>query len=988
MDFRRLNNITGWLLFLVALITYVITIEDTASFWDVGEFTAVSYKLMVPHPPGAPFFLLLGRMASFLSMGNVYEVAYWINMISVVASAFTILFMFWSITLFSRKLLKVKDAISTEQTIAIIGSGLIGSLVYTFSDSFWFSAVEAEVYAMSSFLAAFVVWAMLKWELIEDESRANRWLILIAYVIGISIGIHLLNLVAIPVLGLIYYFKKYPQISRKGIIITLLISGLIVIIINNGIIPGLPLLAGKMEILFVNSFGLPFGSAIVFLVLIVVGGLVYGIIYSHKKVKLILNTGLLSLAFILIGYSSYTLVVIRSAYNPPIDENNPEDVMSMVSYLLREQYGSRPLLHGQYFTAETVDQYQGAAVYIKGKDKYIIGDHKLVNKYDPKQTTILPRMWSSTHASTYREIMGLKPGEKPSFVDNIAYMFKRQMGHMYWRYFMWNFSGRESDIQDASWLSPLDAFKDVPESIKSNRGRNNYFMLPLILGIIGMIFSYYKDPKQFFVILALFFLTGLALIIYLNSPPTEPRERDYIYVGSYYAFAFYIGFGVLGIITMLSRFMKPAIAGLVAIVLSLSAPLVMASENWDDHDRSDRFFSVDSAKNFLASCAPNAILFTGGDNDTFPLWYVQEVEGFRTDVRVVVLSYFNTDWYIEQMTRPAYESEPFPFSLSKEDYRQGGLNDFLLYDPNSGITGAISLKMYLKLLKDNNPQLRYDGRAGSSHIVPSKHMFLDIDTASVLSMGIIPENMESMLVPRMQWSMKKSYLEKKDLMALDLIATNNWQRPIYFNNTSRQGIGLDFSNYLVQEGNAFRLLPVNNQNENIDLVNSEIMYDNIMHNFFYRELNNPKVYYNEDYRKFTLNQRASFNTLTAALINEGNEERAREVALKSLELMPDASLPYDYTTSTTIEYLLVVGEKERAIEMAKILGQRADEKVGYYIKNDNNISFELQQNLVILRDLAQTMARYGELDLAKQFGDALDSYYDELQVGGSGRSTR
>jgi len=988
MDFRRLNNITGWLVFLVALITYVITIEDTASFWDVGEFTAVSYKLMVPHPPGAPFFLLLGRMASFFSMGDVTEVAYWVNMVSVVASAFTILFMFWSITLFSRKLLKIKGEIKTDQTIAILGSGLIGSLVYTFSDTFWFSAVEAEVYAMSSFLAAFVVWAMLKWELIEDESRANRWLILIAYVIGISIGIHLLNLVAIPVLGLIYYFKKHPQITRNGILLTLAISVLIVIIINNGIIPGLPLLAGKLEILFVNSFGLPFGSGIIFLMILVLGGLVYGIIYSHKNVKVILNTGLLSLAFILVGYSSYTLVVIRSAYNPPIDENNPEDVMSMVSYLLREQYGSRPLMYGQYFTAETVDQYQGAPVYIKGKEKYVISDHKLVNKYDPKQMTILPRMWSGSHASTYREIMGLKQGEKPSFVDNIAYMFKRQMGHMYWRYFMWNFSGRESDIQDASWLSPLAAFDDVPASIKSNRGRNNYFMLPLLLGIIGMIFSYYKDPKQFFVILTLFFLTGLALILYLNSPPTEPRERDYIYVGSYYAFAFYVGFGVLGIITLLSRLMKPAIAGLVAIVLSLSAPLVMASENWDDHDRSDRYFSVDSAKNFLASCAPNAILFTGGDNDTFPLWYVQEVEGFRTDVRVVVLSYFNTDWYIEQMTRQAYESAPFPFSLSKEDYRQGGLNDFLLYDPNSGITGAISLKQYLKLLRDNNPQLRYDGRAGSSHIVPSKHMFLDIDTARVLSMGIIPEKMEGMVVPRMQWSMKKSYLEKKDLMALDLIATNNWERPIYFNNTSRQGIGLEFGNYLVQEGNAFRLLPVNNQNSKIDIVNTDIMYDNLMNNFFYRELNNPKVYYNEDYRKFVLNQRASFNTLTAALINEGNEERAREVALKNLELMPDISLPYDYTSSTTVEYLLVVGEKERAIEMARLLGQRADEKVGYYIKNNNNISFELQQNLVILRDLAQTMARYGELELAKQFGDALDSYYDQLQVGGSGRSTR
>jgi len=622
---------------------------------------------------------------------------------------------------------------------------------------------------------------------------------------------------------------------------------------------------------------------------------------------------------------------------------------------------------------------------VKGKDKYVIADYKLVNKYDPKQMTIMPRMWSATHASTYREIMGLKPGEKPTFIDNIAFMFKRQMGHMYWRYFMWNFSGRESDIQDATWLSPLNAFDDIPESVKSNRGRNNYFMLPLLLGIIGMIFSYYKDPKQFFVILALFFLTGLALILYLNSPPSEPRERDYIYVGSYYAFAFYVGFGVLGIISMLSKIMKPAIAALVAILISLSAPIIMANQNWDDHDRSDRYFSVDSAKNFLASCAPNAILFTGGDNDTFPLWYVQEVEGFRTDVRVVVLSYFNTDWYIEQMTRPAYKSAPFPFSLTKEDYRQGGLNDFLLYDPNSGITGAINLKQYLKLLKDNIPQLRYETKAGASHIVPSKQMFLDVDTTKVLSMGIIPNNMKDIIVPRMQWAMKKNYLEKKDLMVLDLIANNNWERPIYFNNTSRMGVGLDFSNYLVQEGNAFRLLPVNNQVKDLDLVDTDIMYDNLMHNFYYRELNNPKVYYNEDYRKFVLNQRSSFNTLIASLINERKEEKAREVALKSLELMPDISLPYDYTTPTLVEYLLVLGEKEKAIEIAKILGKRADEKVGYYIKNNNNIGYELEQNLMILRDLAQTMSRYGELDLAKQFGDALDSY---LQTNRGSRLTR
>ncbi len=980
MKYKILNNITGWLTFVIALIVYAITVEDTASFWDAGEFIAVSYKLMVPHPPGAPFFLLLGRMFSFLSGGDNLQVAYWINMVSVVASAFTILFMFWSITMFSRKLLKIEGEPDTWQTIAIMGAGLIGSLVYTFSDTFWFSAVEAEVYAMSSFLTAFVVWAMLKWELIEDESRANRWLILIAYVIGISIGVHLLNLVTIPALGLIYYFKKYPNPTRNGIIYAMLISGLLIIVINYGIIPGLPALAGKLEILFVNGFGLPFGSGIIFLVLAVLGALTYGIWTTQQRGKVLFNTALVSLAFILIGYSSYTMIVIRSGYDPPIDENDPEDVMSVVSYLLREQYGSRPLLYGQYFTAKTIDQVKGAPVYTKGKDKYVISDYKLVNKYDPKQMTILPRMWSAAHAATYREITGLKPGEKPTFIDNLYFMFKHQIGHMYWRYFMWNFAGRESDIQDAGWLSPLDAMQDVPPSIANNRGRNNYLMLPLILGIIGLIFSYYRDKRQFFVILLLFFMTGLALVLYLNSPPAEPRERDYIYVGSYYAFAFYIGFGVLALATYLKKLMKPTVAATVAILISLPAPIIMAAQNWDDHDRSDRYFSVDSARNFLSSCAPNAILFTGGDNDTFPLWYVQEVEGYRTDVRVVVLSYFNTDWYIEQMTRQAYESAPFPFSLPIEDYRQGGLNDFLLYDPNFNIKGAINLKTYLELLAKKTPQLRYETKAGASHIVPSKEFYLDVDTAHVKKLGIIPANMESLLVNRMQWQMKKNYLEKKDLAALDLIASNNWERPIYFNNTSRMGIGLDFNDYLVQEGNAYRLLPVKSPRPGGGLVNTDLMYDNLMHKFQYRELNNPKVYYNEDYRKFVLNHRASFNTLAASLIREGKDEKAREVLLKSLELMPDAAIPYDYTTSTTVEYLMLLGEKEKAVEIAKVLGRRADEEAAYYIEHNNNIGYQLQQDLVILRELTETMSRYGELELAKEFSEALEGLYSTMSA--------
>ncbi|MCF6361297.1 MAG: DUF2723 domain-containing protein [Cyclobacteriaceae bacterium] len=981
MNYNKVNNITGWIVFIIAATTYTLTVEPTAGFWDVGEFIAVSYKLMVPHPPGAPLFLLMGRMVSFLAMGDTQMVAFWVNMLSAMSAAFGILFMFWSITLIGQKILKVKEAdIDTAQMFKLMGAGVVGALAYTFSDTYWFSAVEGEVYAMSSFLTAFVVWAMLKWEHIDDKSRANRWIILIAYIFGLSIGVHLLNLVTIPVLGLIYYFKKYDNVTQKGLFYTIAISGAIIILINNIIIPGLPSFAGSLEIFLVNSIGLPFGSGIILVILGVVGGLVYGIYYSNKNQKEILNVALISLAFVLIGYSSYTMVVIRSSYNPTIDENNPEDILSVVSYLKREQYGTRPLVYGRYYSAELVENKVGAPVYVKGEDKYEITDYKVVQKFDPKSMTIMPRIWSGSHAKSYEEKLGLRPGEKPSFGDNIWFMLSHQMGHMYWRYFMWNFSGRASDIQDASSLTVIDAFKKVPESIAANRGRNNYLMLPLLLGIIGLFYTYIKAPRQFFILLTLFFLTGLALILYLNSPASEPRERDYIYVGSFYAFSFFIGFGVLGVASLLSKVLSHKNSAIIAGVMSLGVPMLMATQNWDDHDRSDRYFSVDSAKNFLASCAPNAILFTGGDNDTFPLWYVQEVEGFRTDVRVVVLSYFNTDWYIDQMTRQAYESAAFPFSLTKENYQQGGPNDMVAYDPNSGYEGAINLKQYLKLIQKGDKRLQFPTQFGVNSMIPSKEVFLDIDTAAVKASGILPKGKEHLITTRMHLKMKGSYLEKKDLMIWDIIATNNWERPIYFNNTSKQGIRFNVDKYLVQEGNAFRLLPVTDLNNPGMLIDTDIMYDNLMNNFYYRELNNPKVYYNEDYRKFVLNHRVNFNTLVVALLREGKQDKAREVVLKGLELMPDASLPFDYTTATTIEYLFLLGEKEKAIELANILGNRADEKLSYYIENGNNLGYELQSNLVILRELAQTLNRYGELEMAEQFGDALDLHYRAIQM--------
>lgn len=975
-DFNKINNITGWALFVLSTTVYALTVEPTASYWDCGEFISVSYKLEVPHPPGAPLFLLIGRLFSFLAFGDTQEVAYWINMLSVVSSGATILFLFWSITHLAQKLVPEEGE---WKNLLIIGSGAVGALAYTFSDSFWFSAVEAEVYGMSSFFTAFVVWAMLKWENIDDPSRQNKWMILIAYMIGLSIGVHLLNLVALPALGLIYYFKKREKPSFKGILTTLAISGLIILVIMEGIIPGLPSFAGTMEVFFVNNIGLPFGSGVIILIVTLLSALVYGIYYSIKIQNAALNTVLLCFAFILIGYSSYSLVLIRSNYNPPIDENNPESLLSFVSYLKREQYGSRPLLKGQLFTAEITDQKQGDPVYRKGEEKYEIADYKMDYVYDPEHTSILPRAWSNAphHVSKYREILGLRQGIKPSFMDNMYFMFRHQLGTMYFRYFMWNFSGRESDIQGADWMGIPAALKKVPSALEENKARNIFFSIPLIIGLIGLFFQYYKDPYNFFFVAMLFFLTGAAIVLYLNSPPVEPRERDYIYAGSYYAFAFWIGFGVIGLFRGLSMFVKNGtVAATIAILICLSAPAIMASEGWDDHDRSDRYFSVDSAKNFLASCAPNAIIFTGGDNDTFPLWYVQEVEGFRTDVRVIVLSYFNTDWYIEQMMRPAYKSKPLPFGLTKKHYIQGGPNDYLPLVERQNITGAMSTVQFLKLVKEEHPALQISASFSSYNSVPSKNFYLNVDTTAILAKGIIPEAKKHLLTDKMKWTLKGRALEKKDLAILDLIVNNNWERPIYFNNTSLAGVNLNIRQYMVQEGMAFRLLPLENPDASELLIDTEMMYDNMMNNFFWRELDNPEVYYSEDYRNFVLNHRAAFNTLAEALVAEGKMDKAKEVVLRCLETIPDEVIRLDHFSVQQIGLLLAFDEEEKAIEMADLMATRADEMLTYLFENNLADQYELQKNLIQLSEIARAFKATNNNDLAAKYEQMFRKHYD------------
>ena len=977
MSFQKTNNITGWFAFAIALVTYWLTFEETASYWDCGEFIAVAYKLEVSHPPGAPLFMLLGRMFSFLALGDVSKVAYWINFMSVLASAFTILFLFWSITLLGRKLMGAqKDSELTEGQIwTLMGAGLVGSLAYTFSDSFWFSAVEAEVYAMSAFFTAFVVWGILKWDVIEDDSAANRWLVFIAYIVGLSIGIHMLNLVTIPALALIYYFKKYKP-SQWGIIAALGVSGGLVLFINDIIVPGLPSLAGGFELFFVNNLGLPFGSGVIFFCILLIGGLTLGIWYSQNKNKPVLNTFLLSTAFILIGYGSYTTIVIRSNFDTPINENAPKDVMSFVRYLKREQYGSRPLLFGPYFTARIVDFKDGAAVYTKGKDKYEITDHKLEYIYEPGQETILPRAWNPDYKQTYRDIIGLKEGEKPTFAQNVVYMFRQQIGHMYMRYFMWNFAGRESDIQGADWLGPNGWFEKLPQGLAENKARNNFFMIPFILGLIGMFYQFLKDTKNFAVVGLLFVMTGVAVVVYLNSPPEEPRERDYIYSGSTYAFTFWIGFAVIGIAEFLQRYLKNLkTSAIAATALCLSAPILMGTAGWDDHNRSNRFFSVDSGKNYLSSCDPNAILFTGGDNDTFMLWYAQEVEGHRSDVRVMVFSYYNTDWYIEQSMKKVNKSEPFKYTLSLEHYRQGGFNDVLYYQDRK--IPSIDLKQFLELLKINSPLLRYD----RNNLVPSKVFTLNINKEELLAKGIIPKGMDSLVVDQMKIKLRGNVLEKKDLAFLDVLATNNWERPIYLNNTSLSQLNLDLRDYTVQEGNAYRVLPVkNNRKDRENLVNIESSYEKMINQFGYRGLDNPDLYYNEDYKGFVQNHRSSLNALTEALLDEGDTTRAKSALHFSLDKIPDKAVPYDITTVTQVDLLFKAGEKQKGLEIAGIVGSRAEEMVNYEINKYKGITMEIRRNLYMLGELQRILYENGEDELAKKYEDAYQAILQSLQV--------
>ncbi|KAB7732571.1 DUF2723 domain-containing protein [Rudanella paleaurantiibacter] len=978
-SFRRLNTIAGWATFAVALLTYSLTVERTASFWDCGEFIACAYKLQVPHPPGAPFFLLIGRIFSLLAGGDVTQVAFWINMVSVLASAFTILFLCWTISMLAQKLIgKPESEYNTADSLLVVGSAVVGALVYTFSDTFWFSAVEAEVYGMSSFFTAIVVWAAFRWERIQDEAAANRWLIFIAYLIGLSIGVHLLNLVTLPALALIYYFKKTARPTFKGGAIAFIIGFAVLGVINAGIIPGLPSAAFVLEKFFVNTLGMPFSTGMTVFAVLFFAALIYALFWSNKNGRVYINTALLGLAFVLVGYISYIQVLVRSDFNPPINENDPSDALNFISYLKREQYGSRSLTYGPVFTSRPVDQKPGDPLFKKEGNKYVEYGNSPKYVYEPGDEMLFPRVYSSqqNHPQLYRQMLGLAEGQKPTFGDNLEFFFNYQLGHMYWRYLMWNFSGRESDQEGAGYLLPWSTDEGAPELLKTNKARDNFYMLPFLLGLFGIVFQYYRNRRDFLIVGLLFLFTGIALQVFLNSPPSEPRERDYIYVASYYFFAIWVGLGVMALAEGLRQYLKSDMTRNGAIVgLSLLVPVMMGAKSWDNHDRSNRYHSVDFAKNLLNSCAPNAILFTGGDNDTFPLWYAQEVEGFRRDVRVCNLSLLGTEWYIQQMKRKTYESEALPISLEFDQFNKGE-NDVIPFYEMSAVKDGIDLKQYINLVKQGSQAVRVPLTTGEmTSILPSSVLFLPIDKAAVDKANFVPSLLRPLVGDTLQWTIGKRDLYKPDLIMLDIIATNNWQRPIYFSSTLASDNYLNLKDHMQVEGYAYRLMPVRVDGASDGFVNTDIAANNLMKRSFWREMNNPNTYYDETYKGSpVLTARIAFFRLADQLIREGKKAEAKKVLDYSLSVIPDSTIPFDQISSNFVQLYFNVGDTKKALEIADTMVTRIDQNLTYN-KTSGRQFGDVRSDLYSLNSIVEACKEAKQDALAQKYEALLEKHY-------------
>lgn len=1030
--YNLLNKVIGWLTFAIAAVTYIVTTEDSASFWDCGEFIATANNLLVGHPPGAPFFMIVGRFFAILAP-SADMVAQSVNIMSALASAFTILFLFWTITLLARKIF-IQDYVDAEGNVpqwrvwAVMGAGLVGALAYTYSDTFWFSAVEGEVYALSSLFTAVVFWAILMWELEADKPHSNRWIILIAYLMGLSIGVHLLNLLAIPAIVMVYYFKKYT-VTTKNTVWALLISCVVLAAVLYGIIPGVVKVASYFELLFVNEMGMGFNSGAVFYAFLLISLLIWGIWYTYKYGHKVMNLICTAVAVIILGYSSFAMVVIRSVANPTMDQNSPEDVFSLISYLDREQYGNRPLFYGQAFNSRVDNVKSASPIYMQHNGKYEVTGERPTYTY--LGNMVFPRMYSSEahHIEQYkswsdfegRDVVcrSSRSGENvtvkmPTMLENLRFFFSYQVNFMYWRYFMWNFCGRQNDIQGhgelvhGNWITGIPVIDNLmlgdqdllPESLKNNKGHNVYFMLPFLLGLLGMFFQAGKGTtgKQgFWIVMLLFFLTGLAIVIYLNQTPVQPRERDYAYAGSFYAFCIWIGFGVLAVVEALQRFkMSAKVAAVAATVMCLFVPGIMAQQNWDDHDRSGSTIARDVAYNYLHSVDENAVIFTNGDNDTFPLWYLQEVEGVRPDVRVCNLSYLNTAWYCDQMARAAY-SDPLPISFSQEEYTFV-VDEYALVNPRLGERRyeVDEVMRYMANPKSKN----IPGYSGPVSNLPHK-MKISYnpdsisDDAKCYFQGryLQPDSVINIDIPDM--------IYRNRVMVLDMLSQSKWQRPIYYAATVGPDLYFGLNDNMWLEGLAYRVAPTKLANkQDIGNVDVKKMYHNMMNRFRWGLFNNPDVYLDETKMRLATTHKMYLTRLAEELIiaydacrqNPSEADSAAQFLSMAVNVLDKAEVEFPATTVTpnVMDISLARCYKAAANSVADEAKAAALEKCGadmmrnlFYDNFDKLIFYESLDNVRRMTN-SQAIQRCGYIcnyivgiaetdfpDLAVEFSDLM-----------------
>lgn len=996
MNFKKVNNISGWIIFLIALVTYVSSMEPTASLWDCGEFLLTAYKLQVAHAPGAPLFMMLGRIFTLFA-SDVTMVAATVNFMSALASAFTILFLYWSITHFARKIVvgKNNEALTTANILSILGAGSVGALAYTFSDTFWFSAVEGEVYAMSSFFTAIVFWAALKWEDQSDDPRADRWMILIFYLMGLSIGVHLLNLLTIPAIIMVYYFKRY-QSSLKGSIYAFIVGVIALAIVQFGVIQFLPIIASQFELLFVNTFHLPFNSGLFFFIASLVILIVFVLRYAKKKGKVMLHTVVLALSFVIIGYSSFVAVVLRSKADVPIDMGNPDNVISLIPYLQRDQYGSQPIVTGPYFTSKLIEIKQDRTYYAAVQDEEGRDFYKAISnkpKYVFDKNYFFPRIWSSSsesHVQFYRGYLGLGQNEVPTAIDNMKFFFGYQLNWMYWRYFMWNYVGRQNDIegqgeaQNGNWISGIKFIDKMfgkgdadlmPDDMKNNKARNEYYFLPFILGIIGLVFHYKKDKHDFVVVGLFFFFTGIAIQMYINNTPLQPRERDYAYVSTY-AFAMWIGLGVIAIANFINKKMKsvgiagPAIATAVALV---AVPGLMLAENWDDHDRSEKTIAKDHARNMLASLGPNAILITYGDNDTYPLWYLQEIEGFRRDVRIVNVNLLGTDWQNDQLTYKVNESDAVPMIWNKGDYLGKKLEySYIVEDPRVDKNAYFKIDDIIKYVSNTkNHQYR---NGDSISIIPTRNFLMKIDKQAVINAGLADASQIDLIPEEIAFKVSKNGMSRGDLSILNMLAgqmNTGFTRPIYMCE-GVENFGLE--EFFKNEGPVRKFVPVRstiNVQGLADYTNPD-QNIKIFNEFEFGGANGDHIYYDEKNKLIFLTYRQKVASFATYLSIIGRQKDAKNVLDNFMSKVSESSLPYSVNNLDRGSILQVIEAYYRAgdLESAGKYGQRFLDNINANIKYFKDLGSKLNNNSmnVSMMNHNMQMANY-LVQVAAQYGD-------------------